>query len=163
MYLAMVRYRIGHVAINFDSVEWTREPLQRSHRQRMGDHLAAYKERLEILISRIEAFGSIFILVAPPARSYRFTDDFVEGISKQSLYGGVPINGVDIYHMMMALNEVTLSTCEERGGLCVDLSVPTLWEDSDFYDYMHMTPAGAEKVGQYLFEELRQHLEIPTL
>ena len=161
MYLAMVGHGIGHEAVNYDSVEWTREPLQRSHVRLMGERLADYKARLDILISRIEAFGSSPILVVQPERRYRFTDGVVEGISRQSLYQGVPINGVDQYRMMIALNEITLSTCEERGGLCVDLSTPTLWEDGDFYDYSHMTPAGAEKVGQYLFEELRQHLEVP--
>jgi hypothetical protein len=68
--------------------------------------------------------------------------------------GRTRINGVDYYYMMKMLNETTLATCLEIGGIPIDVANNIQWEDGDFYDNVHNTPQGAAKIGRYLYSEL---------
>ena len=47
------------------------------------------------------------------------------------------------------------SVAAEKGALVVDLASRPEWVDADFYDLVHMTPQGAEKVGAFLYEALK--------
>jgi hypothetical protein len=38
--------------------------------------------------------------------------------------------------------------------MCIDLAAEDMWQDDDFYDFLHNTPKGARKLGNYLFERL---------
>jgi len=57
--------------------------------------------------------------------------------------------------MMRKLDNVTKSVAVEKGASFVDLASKPIWEDSDFYDFSHMTPEGAQKVGTLLYEALK--------
>jgi len=57
--------------------------------------------------------------------------------------------------MMRQLNNVTKAITIEKGALFVDLASHAAWADTDFYDFSHMTPQGAEKVGTLLYGALR--------
>ena len=45
-------------------------------------------------------------------------------------------------------------SAEHTGATFIDLAAEPVWDDADFYDFEHMTPAGAAKVGRCLFDEL---------
>ncbi len=57
--------------------------------------------------------------------------------------------------MMRKLDSVTKDVAREKKALFFDLVSHTGWKDADFYDFSHMTPKGAEKVGMLLWSELR--------
>jgi hypothetical protein len=42
----------------------------------------------------------------------------------------------------------------QTGAAFIDLAAEPIWADADFYDFEHMTPAGAAKVGTCLFDAL---------
>jgi hypothetical protein len=42
--------------------------------------------------------------------------------------------------------------CSKRQGFFVDMASKS-FSSSDFYDFVHNTPAGAERLGRYFFSE----------
>jgi hypothetical protein len=163
MYL-VERKNIGHNSIDFDSEQWVSEPLQSNYPALMGIKLQEFQERLELLIDKTQHMGAIPIIATNPARYYRMVDDQLEGVANSPRYAsyfsydGVPLNGLDYYYMLRELYEVTLLTCNAHAIPCFDVAAEPIWTDQDFYDSVHMTPAGARKVGEYLHTRLSEIL-----
>lgn len=153
-YRATVTLKIGHRHVNFEIEKWTREPLQDGYGF-MKSRLDAYAKRLGVLIDRTRDFGSIPICVTQPSRLYRIEGNILEGRASVETYDGHQFNGVDYYYMMRRLEGVTEAVCSGAKASFIDLAAETGWEDIDFYDFAHMTPRGARKVGLHLFERLR--------
>ncbi len=63
------------------------------------------------------------------------------------------------YYMMKNLDSITKAVAKEKDALFVDLASHAGWMDSDFYDFSHMTPHGAEKVGVFLYDALKNMLK----
>lgn len=154
-YEALVVKGIGHNAIDFSKELWTRDALQKKY-DFMDERLNEYRKRLQILASLTYQFGAKPIFVSQPSRQYRITPDGLRGSSRVSSYDEYQINGVDYYFMLMKLNNITKGVALETGSLFIDLSGYTGWADDDFYDFSHMTPKGAEKVGKLLYKHLQQ-------
>jgi hypothetical protein len=154
IYKALVVSRIGHQRVKFDELLWVRGPLQQDYGF-MAPRLSAYAGRLRVLAGLTRQAGATPIFVSQPTRHYRVSPQGIEGWADASLYDGRPINGVDFYRLMRKLDGVTRSVALEQGALYVDLASRTEWADADFYDFVHMTPQGAAKVGQFLYEALK--------
>jgi hypothetical protein len=145
---------VDYGKVDFAMVQWTREPLQNDY-VFMSSRLDAYAQRLRILVDRTRDFGSKPIFVTQPSRHYRLTKNGVQGRTNVITYEGRQINGVDHYHMLRQFNSVMEAVCRERQVFFIDLAAESEWEDGDFYNFGHMTPRGARKVGLYLFARLR--------
>lgn len=151
---ARVTYRLSHRSIDFSQHEWTHDGLLDDYEAIMRDRLAAYRSRLLALCERVHDAGGVPIFVTQPSRRYKKTPDGVLGSTERFPYGGAEANGVDYYHLIRLLDAVTMQVCAERGGVCIDMAGDTQWDDDDFYDFVHNTPKGAEKVGRYLYARL---------
>ena len=154
MYQAEVVHKLGHESIDFPRVKWTDQPLIRDPEAVMRPRLAAYAERLRALCARTRKMGAVPVFVTQPSRMYKLEPDRVLGAQKPFRYGDVQINGVDFHAMMKLLNDRTLAVCRSEGGIPINLAEDLAFEDREFYDFYHMTPAGAAKVGHYLFGKL---------
>jgi lysophospholipase L1-like esterase len=157
IYLAEVIKKIGHRKFDFSSIRYTQRALQNDYLF-MNKRLAEYRERLTVLIEKTKSFGSTPIIVTQPSRKYRFTNGMLEGIVSTEQYDGHTINGIDYYHMKARLDRVALDVCKLNELICCDMGTEMLWDDSDFYDYAHMTPSGARKAGEYLCKKLKSKL-----
>lgn len=151
---AMVVQDIGHNSTDFANLEWTRQGLQDDY-EFMQPRLRAYADRLRVLAEVTRDFGAEPVFVSQPSRRYRVTPGGVEGDSRVRSYGDREINGVDFYHMMRRFDAVDEAVASEEGVVFIDVASHADWEDADFYDLVHMTPRGAEKVGAILYEALR--------
>jgi len=159
IYSARVIHKAGHGRIDFSKVEWTTKGLQANYEKMMGNRLEEYEERLTVLISKTIGFGAIPIFVTQPTRRYRFDNGTIIGIKDTLNYNDIPINGVDYYQMIRKYDELTCSIGRKHDVLCLDLAKEKFWEDDDYYDFSHMTPKGAKKVGEYIFENLKDRME----
>ena len=57
--------------------------------------------------------------------------------------------------MSRALNKVTEDVCNKYGGIFIDKdSELDMNREKDYYDLVHYTPSGAERIGKYLFKNL---------
>jgi lysophospholipase L1-like esterase len=160
IYLAEIRDKAGHRSVDFRKEEWVLKPRLTAYDALMDKRLKEYEERLEVLVRKTEQIRAVPIFVTQPTRKFRLNNGAIEGAATISGYDGALINGMDFYHMMTRLNRVTCAVAERHGSRCVDLSrelLPEL-EDRDFYDFGHMTPQGARKVGRRLFEVLKDEV-----
>ncbi len=149
------RFGVGHRGVDFSKLQWTTLPRRSDYSQIMREHLAAYQQRLEALLERSQRFGGEAICVTQATRNFKVVDGTVFGSADTLRYGDYEINGVDFYHMLGMLNRRTLDVCREAGALAVDVAGGIDWEDADFYNFAHNTPRGAEKLGRYLYKNLR--------
>jgi hypothetical protein len=153
-YKAMIVDKTRHGAVDFSRVHWTRDAIQKDYRV-MDRRLCEYATRLRDLADMAHRIGTKPIFVSQPSRKYRITPGGLIGDSSVSLYDGHQYNGVDYYHMMRKLDGVTKAVAMEKDGLFVDLAIHTDWVETDFYDFAHMTPKGAENIGELLWDALK--------
>lgn len=153
-YVAIVVEKIKHRFIDFSKEHWTHKALQGNY-VFMETRLNEYANRLRILADKTYSIGAKPIFVSQPSRRYQITSEGILGHNSVNFYDGKPYNGVDFYHMMKKLNNVTKSVADEKKAFFVDLASQTIWDNSDFYDYTHMTPKGTKKVGNLLHDALK--------
>jgi hypothetical protein len=146
---------VGHKPMNFKAIEWVDTPKANNHEELMRARLQAYRDRLHILNERVRKFGATPIYVTQPTSKCKERNGKIIGAAETETYGRVDVNGVDLCIMKRLLNKKTMEVCRETGGICIDLASDVVFDDSDFYDYSHNTPKGAEKIGHYLYEKLR--------
>jgi lysophospholipase L1-like esterase len=150
---AMLARKLGvdHRPTDFSSVQWTQVPRLANHEAVGRERAAAFGERLAKLLTRVKASGSTPVCVTQPSLYYRVAPDGkVSGTAANIEIPFVehePINGVDYYHLKQAQDAVMKSTCEKAGAPVIDMATAS-WENADFYDFVHMTPAGASKLGR---------------
>lgn len=160
VYKAMVVSKIGHERVNFEEIKWVREPLQGNY-DFMAPRLDAYAARLRLLVDLTRQAGSVPVFVTQPSRHYRVLPGGIEGEDRVALYDDRRMNGVDFRHAMRRSDGVMKAVAAEKGALYVDLAGRVDWVDADFYDLVHMTPQGAEKVGLFLYEALKDRVSRP--
>ena len=153
-YRATVVLGIGHRRIDFSRVRWVDRPVQGEYGF-LEPRLAAYADRLRVLVDKARSAGAAPIFVTQPSMQFRFTENGVEGRAELGDYDGRRINGLDYYHLSRRFDAVLEVVCAERQAVFFDMAGETRWTEGDFYDNAHMTPRGARKVGLYLFERLR--------
>ena len=128
----------------------------------MKPQLEGYALRLRVLGAKARELGATPVFVTQPSRRYKASGDAVLGVAKPFKHGDIMINGVDYYLMLKLLNEKTLEAGRREGGIPIDLASEVPFEDRDFYDFNHMTPSGAAKVGHYLYENLTKYFQTAT-
>jgi hypothetical protein len=79
-------------------------------------------------------------------------DNQKRGVQEAFKYNGITFNGLDYEESLRSLNTTMEKTCRNAGGYFIDMASKK-FDSSDFYDGVHMTPTGAQKVGKYLFDE----------
>lgn len=66
------------------------------------------------------------------------------------------ITGVDRHDIEAFQARTIVDACRETNAICLDFLNEIKFDiETDFYDPMHNTPAGAEIIGRYLFEKLK--------
>lgn len=154
IYRAKFVDKIGHHKVEFNERHWVRDAIQKDY-SFMDQSLNEYSTRLRLLADKARKLGAKPIFVSQPSRRYRNTPDGLVGDDSIRSYDGHDFNGVDYYHMMRRLDSITKAVAIEKDALFVDLGINSGWVDADFYDFAHMTPQGAKKVGELLWEALK--------
>jgi lysophospholipase L1-like esterase len=112
--------------------------------------LEAYQQRVTALIARIRAMGAQPIIVTQSRSDYR-----VDGTG-QPLGRSVGGQAIDFgaWAMQTAFNRRAMAACTQAGAVCLDLGSELTFEDGDFYDWVHTTPAGNRRIAAYLSQHL---------
>ena len=154
-YLASVAFPVSHRAISFSRLPWTHTPLRRSYEDFQSGRLARFEKRVRNLLATIRRWGAKPIVVTQPMRIYKEENGGILGVATPMAIDGVSVNGADIAHMLWMIHRKALDVCEDEGGIGLDLARQVNFTDDDFYDYVHNTPAGARKIGDYLYSRLK--------
>jgi hypothetical protein len=148
------RADIGHRRVEFATLQWTATPRQHDY-EFLKPRLDAYAQRIGILVARTRSLGAEPVFVTQPSRQFKVTAAGLVGRADEDAYDDRhTINGVDYYLMKREFDRVLAEVCRQTGAAFIDLGAEPIWDDADFYDFEHMTPAGAAKVGMCLFDGL---------
>jgi lysophospholipase L1-like esterase len=117
--------------------------------------LEAYGQRVAALIARIRAMGAEAVIVTQSRSDYR-----VDGTG-QPLGRPRGEQSVDFgsWAMQTAFNRRAMAACIQAGAVCLDLGTGLTFEDGDFYDWVHTTPAGNRRIAAWLADRLAPVLE----
>ncbi len=148
-WLAARRARLNHRKVDYARAEWTETPNFPDARP---PDTRAYAARLRELVGRIGALGAKPVLMTQMSGDVRLVDGRARGLAAKDGPNGP--NGIDRWRQLAAFNAATLAVCRETGAACLDLAGEVVFEDRDFYDEVHNTPQGAEKIGRWLAERL---------
>ncbi|HLO76667.1 MAG TPA: SGNH/GDSL hydrolase family protein [Magnetospirillum sp.] len=140
------RARLTHERVDFAAAQWTDKPVEPDWRDTATP---AYRDRLRALARAAHAMGAVPVFVTQSRVDYKVVDGKVLG-----MVGGDELNGVDHYRRLSAFNDATRAVCVEERLLCLDLARELTFDPGDFYDYLHNTPQGAEKIGRWLAAKL---------
>jgi lysophospholipase L1-like esterase len=144
------RARLNHQRVDYAKAEWTDKPAKPDWRPRTEESTpAAYQERLRRLAAAAHDMGAVPVFVTQSRGDYKVVDGKVLGMVEDDEF-----NGVDRYRQTALYNRATREVCSDEGLLCLDLAREVTFEPSDFYDYLHNTPRGAEKIGRWLAAKL---------
>lgn len=156
VYEAQHVHKISHRKEPFGSWKWTTQPLAKDHRALVAARLDVYRKAVAMLAERTHALGATPIFVTQSLSVYRFRPDgTLEGRAREEMYDNTLINGVDLYYIIHEFWSATMEECAKANGVCIDAADDIRWEPGDFYDVIHNTPQGAERLGTYLHEKLK--------
>jgi lysophospholipase L1-like esterase len=124
--------------------------------------LAALTGRVEELARLSREMGAEPIFVTQ--RSTAWTRDSGQILGVENIDPGFhstlvarfgPLNGIDIYRIERGVADAVLAGCQGAGATCFDLMRDLEFDlDQDFYDELHTTASGSEKIAGYLFDRL---------
>jgi len=156
VYEAQHVHKISHRKEPFGSWDWTTQPLVKNHQALAATRLDIYRKAIALLAEKTRALGATPIFVTQAMSVYRFRPDgTVEGRARQEMYDTTLINGVDLYYIIREFWNVTMEECAKADGVCVDAGDDIRWAPGDFYDVIHNTPQGADRLGKYIHEKLK--------
>lgn len=159
-YLARWVFDVEHGGLRLSQASWTSKGVRPEDEWRADATVAArlgeFGERLRLLDDRIRRFGSRAIFVVQKGHHFKWTAGRVVGIDREWALFGHPANGVDIAHLVAMQTARTMEICESLAAVCVDAAASGL-DDGDFYDVVHNTPSGAEKVGLAMYESIEKY------
>ncbi|MBR9970904.1 SGNH/GDSL hydrolase family protein [Magnetospirillum sulfuroxidans] len=141
------RARLRHQAVDYAAAKWTETGAQAVP---SGDsNVAQYQQRLKLMADEIHAMGAVPVFITQTRGDFKKAGGKIVGMVTED-----GPNGIDQYQALMPYNAATRDVCRENGLLCLDLARDLAFEDGDFYDYLHNSPAGAEKIGRWLYAKL---------
>lgn len=120
-------------------------------------NLPHFKERIAKLIYYSKNMGAIPIFVTQPTSFFKFKNGELLGASDVITVDGFSWNGVDYYHILTELNAAIKEVNNNKYPI-VELTSLPIFNDNDFYDWVHMTPSGAKKVGDEIYKQLKDQL-----
>lgn len=147
-------YKIASGAISTRNVRWMDRPILENPEPALRKRLDQYESRLRLLIEKAQAWGGIPIVVTQKTGRHRLVNGKLMGIADVGVLDGKTINGIDYFNVLNLYNKRAIEVCRETRCIPIDLAAELVFDEDDFYDFMHTTPKGSEKIGHYLFAQL---------
>lgn len=155
------RRKLEHPGLRLDELgraapfsEVDSQTLIRSH-QLYLDH---YSERLNLLIQLCKENDIQAILLTQPTL-VGTSKDPITGVDLSRIQYCHPQGGKAYWNLLEAYNQVSRQIAEKEGILCIDLAHLMPKSSAYFYDCMHFSNAGAEKVAEIVTDSLQVYLK----
>ena len=128
----------------------------------MKEDLIDYKDRLFKLNYEVKKLDGKAIFVSQSRKIYKLNNETITGVPNFGKYKNIDINGVDYFHIMQLMHKSVKEVAKQTNAIFIDLDSELVFDyEKDFYDDMHTTPSGSEKIGKYLYEKLK-HLNFSS-
>lgn len=138
--------------------EYTATVLSPGIDELIDKNTALFSRRLNSIIDEISQKKGVVVCVSQPHLFTKNVQSQLRGIENAFDFEGKIYNGLDYAKSINHLNQAMRELCPQRQGFFVDIASKK-FSTADFYDLVHNTPNGAERLGKHLFDELnRIHL-----
>ncbi len=117
-----------------------------------------YAQRLEGLIDTCRKDGIDPVFITQPAL-YGEGIDPRSGVDLARIAAGPGNNGALSWKILEMYNDVTRRVCSSKGVYLIDLALTMIKDSRYYYDYMHYTAEGSEKVAQIVASALEPYLD----
>jgi hypothetical protein len=154
------RLRIDNNKVDFKGLKYIDKPIADSRFLELykKNNLVLFKNRLIKLIELTKNLGAEPIFVTQPSIGYKFNEGKLVGVENLGSNTGYLYNGVDYYILITELNKVIKEVVNNRYTI-IELTSLSIWNESDFYDFYHNTPSGANKIGKEIFKYVNNKIE----
>ena len=152
-----IKSNVGHGKANLSKQQTTSSGLvdKSLYKTLMSKRLHEYSSRLIKLASYSRSLGAIPVFVTQSTAEEVIFAKKGKAFSFKTDYDFYQINGIDRVHMRQIFNQTTMTVCNDISvSICIDLANELKFNLSDFYDLVHNTPSGAEKIGRYLASKI---------
>jgi lysophospholipase L1-like esterase len=151
--LRVYRFGVGGTHYDWSTRTWTERPLQPTDTLAAA-HVADYRARVGALAARARDFGATPVFVTQPDHFHTWNGDIKVGLADTMSTDIGDMNGLDFHLRLSALNRAMLQAASAHAAVGLDLAGTVAFAAEDFYDPLHNTPLGAEKIGRFLFRSL---------
>lgn len=127
-----------------------------------GQLTGSFMRNIELLRQHVTQAGSLPVFVTQTAYAWNGDHRPPRGVKETAVIYGLTVNYADVAYLHQAVNRALLAYCDERRVTCFDLASDVVFEEQDYYDYLHNSPAGAAKIGRYLADRLAA-LDLPAV
>lgn len=130
-------------SIDYDTLKW------------FQDGLIHFEEKLQRLIDYSISMGSQVVIVTQPTNHYKvlFSGE-IWALPDLLTAKNHRFNGIDVYNGLNLLYNRMEQKAIHNNTMYFNYFKDYNSQDIDFYDYVHMTPSGTYKVGNYIYEKL---------
>jgi hypothetical protein len=111
-----------------------------------------FEKRFKQLLLQASLYGSKPICVSQPHLYTRTINGTKKGVENVFEYNGTWYNGLDYDTSISELSKSMKRLCLEGNGYFFDMASKK-FETGDFYDGVHMTPTGTQRLGSYMYKE----------
>jgi len=140
----------GGFASGLEWVEAPRQPIPDVEAWAYKDRLEAYAQRIRLLAERIRGLGAVPVFATQPRGDHRIRDGrvLIPKIVE-------PEATLENYVAITLFNRRLMAACRALDAVCIDVAGEIAFGDGDFYDRIHTTPKGSEKIGNHMAQKLR--------
>jgi len=151
-YTIALKRGIGHKELNFKEVETTKTTEEFTINDYLTAHLKAYEARVQKLVKISRQNGIEPILITQPAL-YGEGIDKLTGVNLGKIKVG-DFSGSFAWKRLEAINDTTRKAGQHEGVLVIDLARKMPKDSRYYYDFLHFTNEGAEKVAEIIYNEI---------
>ena len=128
--------------------------IVKDHREH---YLGPYKKRLEKLVTICREHNIIPVLLTQPVL-YGNVVDPATGVNLGHKFVARDMDGATGWDILELYNDVTRQVGQDKGVLVIDLARAMPKDSRDYFDLMHYTNVGAEKVAAIIDAQLTPYL-----
>lgn len=147
----------GHIKNPPDDFEYKEQSRSPDLNSLIRDNTEAFKVRLSKIIDEIDKRQGTVVCINQPNLFTKTINGKEYGVTNAFEHQGRVFNGIDFQESILSLNSTMRHVCTRRGGYYIDMASKH-YSKEDFYDYVHTTPRGAERLGMYMTEELSKFM-----
>lgn len=143
----------GHTVNRPNETDYRATTLTKSAEVQINKNRENFEKRFRELIFQARSYGAKPICVSQPHLYSRVVNGSKKGVEHVFEHEGVKYNGLDYDSSITELSKSMMHLCLENDGYFIDMASKK-FEANDFYDGVHMTQSGAERLGNYMYEEI---------
>jgi lysophospholipase L1-like esterase len=150
------KLQLRHHKLDLSKATYTQTPMLGEDFYKGYDTLMQqFTHRLRVLDSLTKTMGAKSVFVSQATNHYAFSEEGVKGVATHFTNDRIVFNGMDAYYLISRTHQQIQSFCADS-ILFINGYDGVGFQSDDFYDYVHLNPQGARKLGLHIAQAFAQ-------